>query len=483
MHQRTLVVGLLVVGLLVVLGGGAAWLRAERRLENELAESRKEMAAGLFTTARARLTRLARERPGHAEVAFQLGRCEAARGKPAEAMSLWARVPADSPWAGPAALDFANSAIALGQIALAEQVLTLAMRRPSHELPALRHLLLILLGQQGRIVEARRFLEGLWRDTAVLPTGDLGDRLALVHEHIGLDFELFPLEWNLSQLEGGPVPADDDDRRALARSRAHLALLSGEFARAKMELESCSGPEVDDPLVWKCWLDWAVATGKVDLARQAVEHVPARLLDDAEMMDLRVWLARQRHDEPAERHALEDLLTLEPGRTMAVTRLAELVQRAGDAPAAAKVQYRKTELDASIDSYFRLYKEKRFADRLAELAALAERLGRRFEARAFWELVGARVPSDTASRSALARLGPVAPPRSDRPGSVAKSWAPSWRRHPRLVPGPARQPERRQVRSPDSMTWPRMPAWLSLFRTTVGRRSINSPRWRAAALV
>jgi hypothetical protein len=58
----------------------------------------------------------------------------------------------------------------------------------------LRHLLLILLGQQGRIVDARRFLEALWYDTAVLPTGDPGDRLALIREHIGLDFELFPLE-------------------------------------------------------------------------------------------------------------------------------------------------------------------------------------------------------------------------------------------------------------------------------------------------
>ena len=188
-----------------------------------------------------------------------------------------------------------NSADAPWDIsALAEQVLTAAMRRPSHELPALRHLLLILLGQQGRIVEARRFLEALWYDTAVLPTGDLGDRLALVHEHIGLDFELFQLEWNLGRLEVVPGPADDDDRRALARARAHLALLSGEFARAKLELESCSGHDGDDPLVWKCWLDWAVATGTFDLARKAIEHVPARLLDDAEMMDLSVWLARQR---------------------------------------------------------------------------------------------------------------------------------------------------------------------------------------------
>ena len=101
-----------------------------------------------------------------------------------------------------------------------------------------------------------------------------------------------------------------------------------------------------------------------------------------------------------------------------MTRLAELVQRAGDAPAAVQLRSRKTELDASMDRYFRLYKEKRFADRLPELADLAERLGRRFEARAFWKLLAARAPSDSASRSALARLGPIAPARSDRPGSV-----------------------------------------------------------------
>jgi hypothetical protein len=51
MHRQTLALGLLVVGLLAAIGGGAAWLRAERRLETELAESRKEMASGLFTLA------------------------------------------------------------------------------------------------------------------------------------------------------------------------------------------------------------------------------------------------------------------------------------------------------------------------------------------------------------------------------------------------------------------------------------------------
>ncbi len=74
-----------------------------------------------------------------------------------------------------------------------------------------------------------------------------------------------------------------------------------------------------------------------------------------------------------------------------------------------------------LDRYFRLSKEDRYSDHLPELATMAERLGRTFEARGFWELVRNREPSNAASRSALARLkagtGEAIPPVS---GSLAQ---------------------------------------------------------------
>jgi predicted Zn-dependent protease len=154
--SRKVLVGLLLVVVLGLLGGVAARAWAVRRFRGELAEARNEMEAGLFGRARTRLTRLAAERPNQAEVAFQLGWCEAERGRLEEALAAWARIRADSPWAAPAAVAFAQAACPLGRLTEAERILRGALRRASPERPAARHLLLTLLGQQGRVDEARR---------------------------------------------------------------------------------------------------------------------------------------------------------------------------------------------------------------------------------------------------------------------------------------------------------------------------------------
>src|SRR5262249_4353479 len=150
--------------------------------------------------------------------------------------------------------------------------------------------------------------------------------IALLREYVRLDFEPFPLEWNLSQLERASTSAAEEDQHALALARARLATRSGDFERAKAELQSTRERRPDDPMVWKAWLDWAVPAGRLESAREALDHVPARQLDPARILELRAWLARQRGDASAERRSLEQLIEHEPGRTAGLTRLAELLQ-------------------------------------------------------------------------------------------------------------------------------------------------------------
>ncbi len=69
---------------------------------------------------------------------------------------------------------------------------------------------------------------------------------------------------------------------------------------------------------------------------------------------------------------------------------------------------RKADLDAAQDRYLQLYKQDRYPDNLPELAALAERLGRTFEARGFWELARERRPR-TLSRGPRWRGSGTAP--------------------------------------------------------------------------
>jgi enediyne biosynthesis protein E4 len=405
MRRRNLLIGLVVVAISAILGGVGVRLLAAHRFQGELAEARNEMGSGLLAMARKRLTRLAEQWPGDAEVAYQLGLCEAARGRLEAALECWGRIPGDSPWAAPAAINFAQAGIQVGRVVEVERMLRTALRHPGPEAPALRRLLLTLLGQQGRIDEARRLLESFWTDPALLPAGDFDGRLAVLREHVSLDFEPFPLEWNLSVLAAGSSPAGEDDRLALAVARAHLATRSGDFARAEALLREWLPRRPDDPVLQKAWLDWAVPAGRFDLARAAIARMPADQLHDARRLELRAWFARRRRDVPAERAALEALLALEPGRTTTIARLAELLQGAADPKGAAALMRRKTELDAALDRYFQLYKEDRYASHLPELAALADRLGRTFEARGFWELTRDRAPDDPSARSALARLG------------------------------------------------------------------------------
>ncbi len=406
-----LLIGLLSAGILVMLGLVAARLHAAHRMRKDLAEAKKAMESGLLGSARKRLIRLAEEYPDQAEVVYQLGHCEAARGRPEAAIAAWARVASDSLWAAPAALESAQAAIALGRIHQAEGIARAGVRSRGPQVPALRHLILILMGQQGRIVEARQLIEALSRDPTVIPESDVADRLAMIHEHAGLDLETFPLEWNLSRLESGPLPDSQADRLALALARVHLATRAGDFGRALSELQSCVRRWPNESIVWKSWLDWAVAAGRLEEARKALGRVPSRLLDEPEVLELRAWFARQRQDAPGERQALEELLAIEPGRIASVERMAELLQEAGDPRTAAEHRRRKTELDAALDRYFRLYKQDRYAEHLPELAELAERLGRWFEARAFRELIVAQDPRNAGVVRALDRRGP--------PGMVA----------------------------------------------------------------
>jgi predicted Zn-dependent protease len=431
MRRSSLTIGLL--ALAIVLAGLGAWAArraSAHRFQAELAAARQEMESGLFGTAQKRLIRLAGERPDDPEVAHELGRCEAARGRLEAALDAWRRIPADAPQAGPAALEFAQVAVRLGRLAEAERALRSALHRPGPESAAVRHLLVIVLGQQGRIVEVRRLLASLWGDATLLPPGDVPGRLALLREHVGLDFEPFPLEFNLSQLGERTEPPGDDDRLALALARAYLATRSGDFDRAEAGLRTWLKRRPDDPLVWKAWLDRAVAAGRPESASDALPHVPASLMDPGRILELRAWFARNRRDDTAERLALEALIRQDPGRTEALDRLAELRQQAGEAKAAAELRRRKAEVDAALDRYNRLYREDRFEDHLPELADLAERQGHRFEARGFWELVRLREPTNPAASAALTRLGDPRRPEPAVSGSLADALggvaAPVW---------------------------------------------------------
>jgi thioredoxin-like negative regulator of GroEL len=420
MSYRQVVTGVTLVGVTVAVVAAAAHFGGARRTHVELDEAREEMQAGLFSLARKRLIRLAAERPHEAEIAFLLGRCEAVRGQADAAIKQWARIPPDSEWASRAALGSAQAALPLGRFVDAERVLRAGLQRSSPELPEMVHLLLIILRQQGRNDEARQVVESLWQDKARLPAKYMAARLAMLRQYMELEFEPFPSELYLSELDRLSTPALEEDQRVLSLARAHLATRSGALERARTELQPSLKRWPGHATVWKAWLEWSIAAGRPESAREALDHVPAALLDHAQLLELRAWFAHEQRDTSGERTGLEQLIANEPGRTSALIRLAELLQNAGEAEASAALRRRKAELDAARDRYLRLYKDERMNDHLPEMARLADRLGRAFEARAFWEIVKATEPSDPDAGPALARLAASRPQVSRDARSLAE---------------------------------------------------------------
>jgi enediyne biosynthesis protein E4 len=266
------------------------------------------MQAGLRWQARQRLVRLSEQRPDEAGVALQLGRCELACDHPDEALVAWTRVSETSTLAPLAALEQANLTIRLGRFSEAEQVLTRALSRPRTDATDLRRLLVRPFGQEGRFDDARHVIE-TQRDDLDRSLPDSRDvRLALLREHIELDFDPVPLEGNIAQIQ---ARANEDDDRFLI-ARAYIATRAGRFDEAENELEVCFQHRLDDPVVWRAWLDWAVAFGQSGPAREAMSHVPALSSEAVRVQKLRAWLALRRGDPLAERRALEQLVTLDP---------------------------------------------------------------------------------------------------------------------------------------------------------------------------
>jgi tetratricopeptide (TPR) repeat protein len=406
-----------------VFAGIAVHVSGARRLSTELAAARQELDAGLVTLAHRRLIGLASKWPDEAEIPYELGRCAMARGKAEAAIEFWQRVASDSAWAGRAALASAEAAVALGRITDVERILRRAVNWPSPELPALRRMLIVILGQQGRLDEARDLIANQWRNPALLPRTDFKSRLALLRQSVGLDFEPFPLEWNLSQLDRPADSATAADRTVLALARAYLATRAGHFDQARVELEVCRQRRPDEIATWKAWLEWSLAADDPKTAREAMKHLPAQAMSTADATQLHAYFAKHHADATAERQALEELIKIDPGRSSALVRLAELYQQAGDRKRAEALRQQKADLDIAHDRYNRLYREDRYASHVEELARLAERLGRTFEARGFWELIQTREPKNAQAAAALARLNAVGRNAAGQPIDAVRSTA------------------------------------------------------------
>jgi tetratricopeptide (TPR) repeat protein len=368
----------------------------EQSARRGLAEAKRDLERGEISEALVRLRQLAERGTGEGEAAYLLGICELKEGTYDAALAAWGRVPPGSKYAGLALTRRAAIALERGAFEHGEQLLRDALDHPGVHQAEAREMLGRIFRFQDRRSEARELLLRELRGGA--------DPLRVARDLWLLDAEAVPVDRTRAMFEEALRSHPEDVRVRLGL--ANLSLRAGRLDEAARGLEACLGARPEDFATWRAWLGWALVAGKTIEARRVLEHLPPDRFEPAELLELEAWFAAQASDRGRERDALMHLIEWVPGHPEALDRLAELAIEDGDPEIAAELRRRKAERDQARDLYGRRFHlgDDELAPRAREMASLAEELGRRDEAAAWWLVVIRREPGAIEAREALARL-------------------------------------------------------------------------------
>ncbi len=390
--------GVLAVGLL---GAGWRW-REVRRYRAALAEAKADIRAGRHTTAARKLNDLLTWKPDCDEAFYLLGSCEKAKGRFDSAQEAWLRVPPGSPFWSQAILGRIELEVERGRFADAERLVDNALQDPGLEGSDLPILLGPVYCRQGRLEEAKRLVEARWIHLRDQGEGASEKALNLVRLYIELDRKPYPVELIRSVLGEANRLAPEDDRVWLGK--AQLAIRTQAYDEAARWLDDCSKRRPNDAAVWRARLDWALATNRLETVREALKHLPAETSAPAQIPRLAAWLAARRGDAAAERLALERVVDIDPTDVPARNRLIDLALKQGQPARSDELRRRAAEIDELKALYNKRFDRNQPLRDAAEMAGIALRLGRSFEAKVFLSVAIAVNPDRDDLRRDLERL-------------------------------------------------------------------------------
>jgi enediyne biosynthesis protein E4 len=438
------------LALAAVAGGalyGCWWLSRVWRHRAALVEIREHVQAGRHGIAARNLAELLAWEPRSDEAIYLLCVCENARGRPAAAEVIWARIRPGSAFAVPAILARATFLVDHGRLADAERLIDQALTDPRLDGFDLRRFLAPLYRSEGRIEDALRLIEANWALLNRAGRGGSGQAIELLGQHVAQSTETPTAESVRAFLERVEGQAPDDDRIWLGK--ANLAIRQSSFDEAARWLDACLRRRPEDAPVWRARLEWAMATGRTAEAREALEHVPADRATPAQVHGLAAWFAARRGDAESERQALERLIAANPGDSAALDRLAELALRNGQATRAAELQSKKAALDPLRSRYKELFVCIQPVRNAMEMTRIAEHLGRFFEARAFATLAVATDPDRDDFRAILARIEQhqttIAAPGRTLAQLLARGFDAAATPQPQIAPASARDTRRKDA--------------------------------------
>jgi thioredoxin-like negative regulator of GroEL len=395
--RRSRLVALLTVVALGLFGGCWKWWEV-RHYRRTLTEIEEELANDRFGIAARKLDDLLRVRPHSDQLLYLLGLCEKERGHADAAARVWERIPTSSTFGPRAIVGRTELLVDRGRFADAEQLIQEMLKFPQVDG--------IVLGpvyhQQGRVDDAQRLIEARWRSLDEMGEGGSEEAINLVRLYIEIRRTIRPIDAIRAALDQAGMLAPDDDRVWLGR--ANLAIRTGSHDEAARLLDQCLRRRPDDTAVWRARLSWAMATSRVAEAREALKHLPATESTPAEVHKLAAWFAFKRGDIEAETQALERLIAADPADLQAVDRLVDLAVKDGQEERANRLRNKKAEVQILLARYEKLYQRNQPSRDAAELARIAEQLGRWFQAEVFLTVATAVDPDRNELRHDLARI-------------------------------------------------------------------------------
>jgi tetratricopeptide (TPR) repeat protein len=246
---------------------------------------------------------------------------------------------------------------------------------------ALRMLLIPTLVQEGRRDEAGRLIEARWRTLDARGEGATEQAINLARLHMELRWNLPPVDTVRAYFDQVGRQAPIDDRIWLGR--ANLAIRVGSYDEAARWIDACLERRPDDRSVWRARLDWAIATNRLAEARTALKHLPAGPATPAEIHRLAAWLAAACGDIESERRELAARVAAAPEDFEALDHLQRSKPQEGSKTASADLKHLRAEIERAQERYRKLYQRNQPSRDAEEMAGLAERLGRPFEAIVF----------------------------------------------------------------------------------------------------
>jgi tetratricopeptide (TPR) repeat protein len=400
-RRRSRLLTAVLCGAGIVLVGWSWW--THRRFRTAMEEIETEIMAGRYAIACRYLDKLLSQAADpNGKIVYLLGSCELARGRNLAAGEAWARVVPGSVFSAKAIEGRMHLLQESGQLSAAEQLVSDAALDPRNDRTGLLVLLVPMDAELGRVDEAERLIEDRWERLNAWKEGSLESAIKLVLQHIELTLAAPPVETVRASLEQKSSIAPDDDRVWLGR--ANLAMRAGDLNEAQRWLDACQRHRPEDVPIWRSRLSWGIATNRVDIVKQAMTHLPDWESSPVGLHRINAWLAVHEGDVAAERRELELLVGADPADIAAVDRLAELALKEGQHAQAAELIRKKAEVVRLRARYLTLHHRMQPIRDAAELASLAEQLGRRFEARAFLTVALSEDPGRDDLRRDLARL-------------------------------------------------------------------------------